>query len=97
MSFKTEVVAGLNAKGHNFADVVSKARASAEARFRDGSREAVITEGDPTWQWKEGFQMLQEEISAVADQLRKDKSINVFNTIVVFFLAILFCCRRARL
>jgi protein SEY1 len=97
MSFKTEVVAGLNVKGHNFADVVSKARARAEARFRDGSREAVITEGDPTWQWKEELQMLQKEILAVAVQLRKDKTINVFNTIVVFLLAIFFCCRRTRL
>ncbi|KAH9971144.1 RHD3/Sey1 [Lactifluus volemus] len=97
MSFKTEVVAGLNVKGHNFADVVSKARARAEARFRDGSREAVITEGDPTWQWKDELRMLQKEIPAVADQLRKDRTINVFNIIVVFLLAILFCCRRARL
>ncbi|KAH9971137.1 root hair defective 3 GTP-binding protein [Lactifluus volemus] len=81
VSFKAEIVAGLNVEGYNFADVVSKARAGAEALFSKGSREAVVTEGDPTWQWEEEFRMLREEIQAVANQLRKDETKKMVNSI----------------
>jgi protein SEY1 len=83
VSFKAEIVAGLNVEGYNFADVVSKARAGSEARFSEGSREAVVVEGDPTWQWEEELRMLREEIQAVANQLRKDETKKMVNSIEV--------------
>ena len=83
MSFKAEIVAGLNVEGYNFADVVTKACAGAEARFSEGSREAVVAEGDPTWQWEEELRMLREEIQGVANQLRKDETKKMVNSIEV--------------
>jgi protein SEY1 len=83
VSFKAEIVAGLNVEGYNFADVVTKARAGAEARFSEGSREAVVAEGDPTWQWEEELRMLREEIQGVANQLRKDETKKMVNSIEV--------------
>ena len=83
VSFKAEIVVGLKVEGYNFADVVSKARVDAEARFSDRAREAVVTEGDATWQWEEELRLLQEEIRSVADQLRKDETKKMVNTIEV--------------
>jgi hypothetical protein len=64
-SFKAEIFASLVkfAKDHNLngLQIVSEARA-AEARFSNGAREAVVTEGDPTWQWEEELRLLQEDI-----------------------------------
>ncbi|KAI0297208.1 protein SEY1 [Multifurca ochricompacta] len=81
VSFKAEIVAGLKVDGYNFADVVSKARASAEALFSDGAREIVVVEDDATWQWEEELRLLREEIRSVADQLRKDETKKMVNTI----------------
>jgi len=50
-------------------------------RFGDRAREAVVTEGDATWQWEEELRLLQEEIQSVADQLRKDETKKMVNTI----------------
>ena len=83
MSFKAETVAGLKAEGYNFADVVRKARAGAEARFSDGAREAVVAEGDAAWQWEEELRLLQDEIQSIADQLRKDETKKMVNAIEV--------------
>ena len=83
MSFKAATVAGLKVEGYNFADVVKKARADAEARFRDGAQEAVVTEGDASWQWEEELRLLQDEIQSVADQLRKDETKKMVNAIEV--------------
>ncbi len=83
VSFKAEVVAGLKVDGYNFADVVSKARAAAEARFSDGAREAVVIEGDAAWQWEEELRLLREEVQSVADHLRKDETKKMVNTIEV--------------
>lgn len=83
VSFKAETVAGLKLEGYNFADVVKKARASAEARFSDRAREAVVAEGDAAWQWEEELRQLQDEIQSVADQLRKDETKKMVNVIEV--------------
>lgn len=83
VTFKAEVVAGLKVDGYNFADVVRKARAAAEAIFSDGAREAVVTEGDATWQWEEELRLLREEVRSVADLLRKDETKKMINTIEV--------------
>jgi len=83
VSFKAVIVAGLKVDGYNFADVVTKARAGAEALFSDGAREAVIVEGDTTWQWEEELRMLRDEIRSVADQLRKDETKKMVNAIEV--------------
>lgn len=83
MSFKAEIVAGLKVDGYNFADVVRKARAGAEARFSDGAREVVVVEGDTAWQWEEELRLLRDEIRSVADQLRKDETKKMVNTIEV--------------
>ena len=83
MSFKAVIVAGLKVDGYNFADVVTKARAGAEALFIDGAREAVVVEGDTTWQWEEELRMLRDEIQSVADQLRKDETKKMVNAIEV--------------
>jgi len=83
VSFKTEIVAGLKVDGYNFADVVRKARATAEASFSEGAREAVVTESDAAWQWEEELRLLREEVRLVADQLRKDETKKMINTIEV--------------
>jgi len=83
VSFKATTVAGLKVEGYNFADVVGKARADAEARFSDGAKEAVVTEGDASWQWEEELRLLRDEVQSVADQLRKDETKNMFSTIEV--------------
>lgn len=83
VSFKAEVVAGLKVDGYNFAEVVGKARAAAGALFSDGAREAVVTEGDTTWQWEEELRLLREEVRTVADLLRKDETKKMINAIEV--------------
>ncbi|KAH9971140.1 root hair defective 3 GTP-binding protein-domain-containing protein [Lactifluus volemus] len=72
VSFKAEIDMGLNIAGYNFADF-NGPRANAVARFIEGAREAVITEGDPTWQWADELQLLQKNIQAVIDQLCEDR------------------------
>ncbi|KAH9993622.1 RHD3/Sey1 [Russula vinacea] len=52
-----------------------------EARFSDGAKEAIVTEGDASWQWEEELRMLRDEIQSVADQLRKDETKKMANTI----------------
>ena len=83
MCFKAATVAGLKVDGYNFADVVWKARADAELRFGEGAREAVVTEGDASWQWEEELRLLRDEIQSVADQLRKDETKKMVNAIEV--------------
>ena len=83
VSFKAEIVTGLKVDGYNFADVVTKARAGAEALFCDGAREAVVVEEDTTWQWEEELRLLRDEIRSVADQLRKDETKKMVNAIEV--------------
>ena len=73
MLFKAEIDMGLNIAGYNFADH-NGPRANAVTRFIDGAREAVITEGDPTWQWEDELQLLQKDIQAVIDQLCEDRT-----------------------
>ena len=58
VSFK----ASLKVKGSKSEDAISKARVDAEARFSDGAQEAVVTKGDPTWQWEGELRLLQEKI-----------------------------------
>ncbi|TFY72144.1 hypothetical protein EVG20_g862 [Dentipellis fragilis] len=72
--FKKEVLDGLRGEGYNFADVVGKARAKCEARFTEGAKEAVVEEGEATWNWEDELVLLKEEIKSVADQLRKDET-----------------------
>ena len=81
--FKAKVVVGLKVDGYNFADVVSKARAEAEAGFSQGAREAVVTEGDAAWEWEEELRLLREEVQSVADHLRKDETKKMINAIEV--------------
>jgi protein SEY1 len=83
VSFKAEVVAGLKLEGYNFADVVTKARAEVPTRFNNGAQEAVVTEGDPRWKWTEEFRLLWEEVQSIYEQLRKDETKKVVNTIEV--------------
>jgi hypothetical protein len=83
VSLKAEIVAGLKVDGYNFADVVSKARAAAEASFSEGAREAVVTEGDAAWEWEEELRLLREEVQLVADHLRKDETKKMINAIEV--------------
>lgn len=83
VSFKAATVAGLKVEGYNFADVVGKARADAEAHFADGAQEAVVAEGDASWQWEEELRLLRDEIQSVADQLRKDETKKMVNAIEV--------------
>lgn len=83
VSFKAATVAGLKVEGYNFADVVRKARADAETRFSVGAQEAVVTEGDSSWQWEEELRLLRDEIQSIADQLRKDETKKMVNAIEV--------------
>jgi Root hair defective 3 GTP-binding protein (RHD3) len=72
VSFKAEIDMGLNIAGYNFADFNGPCE-NAVARFIDEAREAVITEGDPTWQWADELQLLKKDIQAVIDQLCEDR------------------------
>ena len=83
VSFKAATVAGLKVEGYYFASVVRKARANAEGRFSDGAQEAVVAEGDASWQWEEELRLLRDQIQSVADQLRKDEAKKMVNAIEV--------------
>jgi len=102
VSFQAETIAGLEADDYNFADVVGRARVCAEARFVDGAREAVVVEGAATWQWKEEFRLLRDEIWSITSQLRRDESKKVVDAIEVRnksnkYVIILIGCVAARL
>lgn len=73
----------MRVEGYSFADVVGKARGRCEARFVEGAKEAVVTEEDAAWNWEEELGLLREEVRSVADQLRKDETKKMVNTIEV--------------
>ena len=81
MSFNVEANAGLKVDGYDFADVVTKARSGAEAVFDDGAREAVIVEGDTTWE--EELRLLRDEIRSMTVQLRRGEARKVADAIEV--------------
>ena len=83
VSFNVDTMAGLEVDGYNFADVVRRARACAEARFIDGAREAAIVEGDAPWQWEEEFRLLLDEIGSITFQLRRYETKKVVDAIEV--------------
>ncbi|KAI0058805.1 root hair defective 3 GTP-binding protein [Artomyces pyxidatus] len=81
VAFKKEILDGLHTEGYNFADVVGQARNRCEKRFVDGAKEAVVAEDEAAWNWEEELSLLKEEIKLVADQLRKDETKKMVNTI----------------
>ena len=81
---KTDIQTGLKAADYNFATVLSGARESAEKLFTNGAKEAVVVEGDAAWAWEDELELLRQEIRAVGDQLRKDETKKMVNTIEVF-------------
>lgn len=81
---KADIQTGLKAADYNFATVLSGARERAEQLFVDGAKEAVIADGDAAWAWEDELEMLRQEIRAVGDQLRKDETKKMVNTIEVF-------------
>ncbi|VDB95922.1 unnamed protein product [Peniophora sp. CBMAI 1063] len=78
---KTDIQVGLKAADYNFATVLSGARESAEQLFVEGAKEAVVVEGDAAWAWEDELELLRQEIRAVGDQLRKDETKKMVNTI----------------
>ncbi|ETW80976.1 hypothetical protein HETIRDRAFT_410153 [Heterobasidion irregulare TC 32-1] len=81
VAFKKEILDGMRVEGYSFADVVGKARGRCEARFVEGAKEAVVSEEDAAWNWEEELGLLREEVRSVADQLRKDETKKMVNTI----------------
>lgn len=80
---KTDIQTGLKAADYNFATVLSGARERAEQLFVDDAKEAVVVEGDAAWAWEDELELLRQEIRAVGDQLRKDETKKMVNTIEV--------------
>lgn len=72
---------GMRGEEYSFADVVLKARQQCEGRFTAGAEEAMIEDTD--WSWEEELQLLEEEVSSVADQCRKDETKKMLNQIEV--------------
>ncbi|KAI0044983.1 protein SEY1 [Auriscalpium vulgare] len=81
VAFKKEILDGLRSEGYNFADVVGQARGRCEARFVEGAKEAVVADDEAAWNWEEELELLREEVRLVADQLRKDETKKMVNTI----------------
>lgn len=75
---------GLRGEGYNFADVVAKAKLRFEGAFSEGAKEALVEGTD--WTWEDEFELLKEEVEAVADQCRKDETKKMLNLIEVNFL-----------
>ncbi|KJA27867.1 hypothetical protein HYPSUDRAFT_35037 [Hypholoma sublateritium FD-334 SS-4] len=79
VAFKQEMLEGMRGEEYNFADVVTKARERCEGRFTAGAEEAILENTD--WSWEEEVQLLEEEVSTVADQCRKDETKKMLNQI----------------
>ena len=72
---------GMRGEEYNFATVVSTAREKSESRFVQGAKEALLDDVD--WSWEDELALLQEELSSVADQCRKDETKKMVNAIEV--------------
>jgi protein SEY1 len=82
VGFKQALTDGLRGEDYSFADVVGKAREQYEGEFTKGAQEARV-EDTNEWGWEEELGLLQEEISRVADQCRKDETKKMVNAIEV--------------
>lgn len=81
MAFKKEILDGLHGDEYSFADVVSKAHARCQRQFKNVAVEALVEGTD--WSWEEELQLLEEEVSSVSDQCRKDETKKMVNMIEV--------------
>jgi hypothetical protein len=82
-TFKSDVLGGLKGEDYSFADVVGRARETAESVFTKGAKEAVVEEGNADWAWEDELGLLKEELQSVADQCRKDETKKMINAIEV--------------
>ncbi|KAF9478797.1 protein SEY1 [Pholiota conissans] len=78
-AFKQEMLDGMRGEEYNFAEVVATARERCEGRFTAGAEEAILDDTD--WSWEDELQLLEEEVSTVADQCRKDETKKMLNQI----------------
>ncbi|THH11699.1 hypothetical protein EW146_g7946, partial [Bondarzewia mesenterica] len=67
--------------GYNFAEVVGKACACCEIRFSKSAKETDVSDEDTAWNWVQELRLLEEELRRVAEQLRKDETKKMINTI----------------
>ncbi|KAJ8516604.1 hypothetical protein ONZ45_g6107 [Pleurotus djamor] len=81
VTFKKEMLGGVNGEGYNFAEVVKSAQAKCESEFVSGAKEAVVEEESGAWNWQEEFELLKEEMQSVANQCRKDETKKMVNVI----------------
>ncbi|KAF8575097.1 root hair defective 3 GTP-binding protein [Ramaria rubella] len=83
--FKQELRDELRGDGYHFGEVVSEAQARLESRFKEGAEEARKVkeeeESDEAWSWREEEELLMEEVSAVAAQMRADETKKMVNQI----------------
>ena len=86
-TFRQELKEELRGEGYHFGEVVTKARERLESRFRTGAEEArKVKEDDESeeeWSWREEEELLREEVSVVASQMRADETKKMVNQIEV--------------
>ncbi|KAF8497658.1 root hair defective 3 GTP-binding protein [Gautieria morchelliformis] len=84
-TFRQELKDELRGEGYHFGEVVTKARERVESRFRTGAEEArKVKEDDESeeeWSWREEEELLKEEVSMVASQMRADETKKMVNQI----------------
>ncbi|BGP15999.1 hypothetical protein JCM10213_005451 [Rhodosporidiobolus nylandii] len=71
-TFRQEIEDALRSEGYDFAQVVSFARAKAEATFAEGAKAVTLEESG--WTAEEQQTMLKEDMDAVAELLRKEET-----------------------
>ncbi|KAF8315843.1 root hair defective 3 GTP-binding protein [Clavulina sp. PMI_390] len=72
VSFKTSVLEGVKGDGYDFGAVVKSRREKNQGAFVAGAQEALLTETD--WTYEDELELLKEEITTIADQLRADET-----------------------
>lgn len=86
-AFRQELKEELRGEGYHFGEVVTKARERLELRFRAGAEEARKVkeeeESEEEWSWREEEELLKEEVSVVASQMRADETKKMVNQIEV--------------
>ena len=86
-TFRQELKEELRGESYHFGEVVMKARERLESRFKAGAEEArKVKEDDESeaeWSWREEEELLKDDVSAVASQMRADETKKMVNQIEV--------------
>ncbi|GAA6060069.1 hypothetical protein JCM10212_003030 [Sporobolomyces blumeae] len=72
--YRVSIEHSLKQDGYDFAQVVQKARAKAEAEFDDEARKVELRETESGWSSTEQRALLEEDLESVAELLRKEET-----------------------